>query len=137
MKSMREYLKECFSNGMEGVEHEEIAWAIEEWLSGKGMEWTMDDRAAVKDIGEDPDDYMRFTDEQELRIDQVYDAVLEMCEVLTTPPPYLNHETHEVKRTDVYEMTDIIADMLKKEGYTVYFPAHVESDDVEYITDIH
>ena len=137
MGTMREYLKERFPKGAEGVEHEEIAWAIEEWLSSNGTEWTMDDRAAVQEIGEDPDDYMRFTEEQEWRIDQVYDAVLEMCEVLTTPPPYLNHETHKVKRTDVYEMTDVIADMLKKAGYTVYFPAHVECGDVEYITDIH
>lgn len=78
-----------------------------------------------------------FTYEQLCRIDEVYNAVEDMCYALTTPPVYLNHEMHELKKSDVLEFADTIAEMLTKAGYTVYFPTRETDGDEERITDIY
>lgn len=91
----------------------------------------------IKDEEDEENTDVEFTTAQLERIDEVYGAVEDMCYALITPPQYLNHETHEVKRSDVMEFADTIAEMLTKSGYTVYFPTRTTDGDLECITDIY
>lgn len=134
MKStMREHLAETFPNGVKNVPHEQIAWAIGDWLSCMGMEWTDDDRAAVVEIGEDPDDYMRFDDEQEMRIEEIYAQVLKLCALMVSP--LRKDEPRAVPVWLASEIADEVGDMLANAGYQVFFPTHVNDGKKEYISD--
>ena len=57
-----------------------------------------------------------FTNEQLKQIDQIYDALRNLCSVLT------KKEKEEFTMSNIGEIADEIADSLAKKGYTVYFP---------------
>ena len=136
MKTMREHLYEKFPNGTDGVRHEEIAWAIQDWLSCHGSEWTWDDRAAVEEIGEDPNDYMNFDDDQLDRIDDIYGLVCALCQLMLSPLPGRNAPEQELMGGHGSSVADDIAELLTRMGYTVYFPTHVEDQHGERYSDV-
>lgn len=134
--TLREHLKEQFPNGVAEVEHEEIVWAIHDWLSCRGLEWTWDDRKAVEEIGEDPDDYMCFDEDQLSRIDEIYSLVGQLCDLMITPLSGKNGEKEEFMGGHGYEIADDVAELLTRMGYTVYFPIHGETDKGEFFSDV-
>lgn len=133
--TLREYLADRLS---EVYRDEELVWAIQEYFSHNGMEWTPDDEAVIREYGEDPSLYLTFDEDQLNRIDDVYEAVHQLCHMLMQRPPYWGDDVEQrVTFEMVSELADKIAERLTVRGYDVWFPTHVEDDDREYITDVY
>ena len=132
--TMREHLNKRFPNGVDGVEHEEISWAIADWLSSRGTEWTNDDRKTVEEIGENPDDYMCFDEEQQCRIDNIYTMVEDLYMLMTSPLIGVRYQNYSSEH--VLQLADDVARILDKMGYEVYFPTHSQTENGEHISDL-
>lgn len=138
-KTLREHLAKEYRPAGDYTDHERLIWCIEDYFSSKGMEWTADDRAVIKEYGADPDSHLCFEDEQLCRIDEVYDAVSELAVFMTARPGYEKHlSVALIKKPVIYELADVIAGFLSRKGHDVYFPTHVDVGDeagTEYISD--
>ena len=138
-KSLREHLANEYHPVGDYTDDERLTWCIEEYFSHKGMEWTADDRAVIKEYGAYPDMYLRFDDDQIGRIDEVYAAVHELVDALVTRPEYeKDTPVAPIRFSLVGELADVIAEFISKKGYDVYFPTHVEVGDeagTEFISD--
>lgn len=77
--TFREYLKNRYKPNGRGYDGETFAHLVGDYYSHKGMEWTADDERAIREYGYDPQNYLSFTDEQLTRLDEVQDAVIELC----------------------------------------------------------
>lgn len=143
--TLREYLKNRYKPNGRGYDGEMFAHLVGDYYSHKGMEWTADDEAAIREHGYDPQDYLNFTDEQLTRLDEIQDAVIELCKRLVQWPEGhdYNKENAEVM-DDLYtaqiwcQIAESVSEFLHNNGFSVYFPTHVETDDekgTQYITD--
>lgn len=73
-----------------------------------------------------------FTNEQIDRIDEVHNAVFDLCKLLTEKDD-LDWDIEYIG-----EIADVASDILVSCGYKVRYPAHVmNGDGTEYITDWH
>ena len=143
--TLREYLKNNYKPKGLGYDSETFAHLVGEYYSHKGMEWTADDVASIKEYGYDPQDYLNFTDEQLTRLDEVQDATIEYCKKLIQWPEEHDHNRENGKvMDDLYtaqiwcQIADYVAEFLSENGFSVNFPVHVEVNDAagtEYITD--
>lgn len=66
---------------------------------------------------------LELTDEQVARIDEIYNAVYEMCKVIA------GDETLEWDMHYIGEITELAANMMVNRGYKVWFPAIVTEED--------
>lgn len=76
---------------------------------------------------------MEFTDAQINRIDEIDNAVFELCKVLT------EKEDLEWSMEFIGEIAEVACDILVRKGFKIRFPVHVVNsfDSMEYITDWH
>ena len=143
--TLREYLKNRYKPNGRGYDGETFAHLVGDYYSHKGMEWTADDECAIREYGYDPQNYLNFTDEQLTRLDEVQDAVIELCKKLVQWPDGhdFNKENAEVM-DDLYtaqiwcQIAEFVSEFLHNNGFSVYFPTHVETNDekgMQYITD--
>ncbi len=76
---------------------------------------------------------MEFSVKQERRIDEIHNAVYELCKVLTEKDDDLVWNMEYIG-----EIADVACDILVDKGFRIRYPAHVtEKDGTEYITDWH
>ena len=76
---------------------------------------------------------MEFTNEQIERIDEIDNAVFELCKVLT------EKEDLEWNMEFIGEIAEMACDILVIKGFKIRYPVHVVNsfDGKEYITDWH
>ncbi len=76
---------------------------------------------------------MEFTDAQIERIDEIDNAVFELCKVLT------EKEDLEWNMEFIGEIAEMACDILVRTGFKIRYPAHAVSlfDGMEYIIDWH
>jgi len=143
--TLREYLKNNYKPKHDPYDGERFYNAISGYYSSKGMEWTDDDVVVIQEYGFDPDDYLDFTAEQLMRLDEIQDAAIEFCrKLIRWPEGSVQRQENEEIADDLYtaqiwcQVAECVADFLDKNGFCVNFPTHVEVDDeagTEYITD--
>lgn len=143
--TLREYLKNNYEHKHDAYDDERFYYAVSDYYSSKGMEWTADDVAVIKEYGFKPDDYLNFTDEQLMRLDEIQDAAIEFCKTLIRfPDGYIQNKENEEIIDDLYtaqiwcQIAQYVSEFLDDNGFSVYFPTHVEVGDeagTEYITD--
>lgn len=134
--TLREHFAEEYPDGLDGIDHEEIAWTVGDWFSSHGMEIVADDRKFMEEIGEDIDDYMNFDDEQLNRIDEIYEAAENLCELMITPIPGRTFEKQYLSDSHYYQIAEDVARLLNRFGFDVYFPTHCHNaDGTECISD--
>ena len=143
--TLREYLKNNYKPEPDDDEVELFYNIVGDYYSSTGMEWTADDVAVIKEYGHNPDDYLGFTEDQLMRLDEIQDATIEFCrKLIHWPEGYIQKRENEEIADDLYtaqiwcQIAECVADFLDKNGFCVNFPTHVEVDDeagTEYITD--
>ena len=143
--TLREYLKNNYEPKNDGYDDELFYNTVGDYYSSKGMEWTADDVAVIKEYGHNPDDYLDFTAEQLMRLDEIQDAAIEFCrELIRWPEGSVQRQENEEIADDLYtaqiwcQIAEYVSEFLHNNGFSIYFPAHVEVDDevgTEYITD--
>lgn len=144
-KTLREHLKNNYQPMHDAYDTERFSAAVGYYYSCKGMEWTSDDEAVIREYGHDPKDYLNFSDEQLTRLDEVQDAVIDLCKKLVQWPDGHDHNRENAEvMDDLYtakiwcQIADSVSEFLHNNGFSVYFPTHVETDDekgTQYITD--
>lgn len=143
--TLREYLANRYKPSGRGYDSEMFACLVGDYYAHKGMEWTADDEAVIREYGYDPRDYLNFTKEQLDRLDEVQDAVIDLCKKLVQWPDGhdYNRENAEVM-DDLYtaqiwcQIAESVSEFLHNNGFSVYFPTHAETNDekgTQYITD--
>lgn len=143
--ALRVYLKNHYVHRGDLYDGERFAHIVSDYYAHKGMEWTADDEAAIREYGYDPQDYLNFTEDQITRLDEIEEAVVELCKKLVQWPDGHGHNRENAKvMNDLYtaqiwcQIAESVSEFLHNNGFSVYFPTHVETNDeagTQYIAD--
>ena len=143
--TLREYLKNNYKHNNDAYDNERFCAAVGEYYSSKGMEWTADDEAVIREYGHCPEDFLNFTEEQLFRLDDIQAAATEFCRQMILWPSgsVQNKENEEIigdlDNAQIWcTVAECVATILNRNGFSVNFPTHVEVGDdagTEYITD--
>ena len=143
--TLREYLKNNYNPEPEDDEVELFFNIVGDYYSSKGMEWTADDEAVIREYGHDPQDFLNFDEDQLSRLDDIQEATVEFCrQMILFPSGSVQNKENEEITDDLYNakiwcrIAEFAAEILHNNGFSVHFPTHVEVGDesgTEYIAD--
>lgn len=136
--SLRSYLKNELPGG---CTHETLSNCILAYFSHKGMEWTADDVAVIREYGENPEDYLTFDENQLFQLEKVEQAAQALIDVLCNVPEYLSSSyVQDGKPIHPLLLADMVAEILSHDVSHVFLPTHVCTEDekkTEYISDLY
>ena len=78
---------------------------------------------------------MNFTEKQEAQLDEIYDAAYNLLCVLARKNKSTEPIIYDWDMSQIGELVDAAADILKKNGYDAYYPAIIINDNEEHIED--